>query len=112
MKKLSIGMRLTLWYFAIFLLAEFAFGAGMWLILRKNLFDIADEVCRARLLTCGDSWKRERMCLRRSCRQRSAKTTRSNGQQTICKSVMPAATQSMVPGFSKSIRSPRSHRIS
>ena len=44
MKKLSIGMRLTLWYFAIFLLAEFVFGAGMWLILRKNLLDIADEV--------------------------------------------------------------------
>jgi heavy metal sensor kinase len=43
-KKLSIGMRLTLWYFAIFLLAEFVFGAGMWLILRKNLLDIADEV--------------------------------------------------------------------
>jgi len=43
-KKLSIGTRLTLWYFAIFLLAEFVFGAGMWLILRKNLLDIADEV--------------------------------------------------------------------
>jgi len=32
----------TLWYLAIFLLAEFIFGAGMWLILRRNLFDIAD----------------------------------------------------------------------
>lgn len=42
MKKLSIGLRLTLWYLAIFLLAEFVFGAGMWLILRQNLFDIAD----------------------------------------------------------------------
>jgi len=41
-KKLSIGLRLTLWYLAIFLLAELAFGAGMWLILRKNLYDIAD----------------------------------------------------------------------
>jgi heavy metal sensor kinase len=41
-KRLSIGLRLTLWYLAIFLLAEFAFGAGMWLILRKNLYDIAD----------------------------------------------------------------------
>ena len=41
-KKLSIGLRLTLWYLAIFLLAEFVFGAGMWLILRKNLYDIAD----------------------------------------------------------------------
>jgi heavy metal sensor kinase len=42
MKKLSIGLRLTLWYLVIFLLAEFAFGAGMWIILRKNLYDIAD----------------------------------------------------------------------
>lgn len=42
MKRLSIGMRLTLWYLAIFLLAEFFFGTGMWFILRKNLYDIAD----------------------------------------------------------------------
>jgi heavy metal sensor kinase len=42
-KKLSIGLRLTLWYLAIFLLAELIFGAGMWLILRQNLFDIADR---------------------------------------------------------------------
>jgi heavy metal sensor kinase len=42
LSRLSIGMRLTLWYLAIFLLAEFVFGAGMWLILRKNLYDIAD----------------------------------------------------------------------
>jgi heavy metal sensor kinase len=44
MKKLSIGLRLTLWYLVIFLLAEVIFGAGMWFILRKNLFDIADAV--------------------------------------------------------------------
>jgi heavy metal sensor kinase len=42
LSRLSIGMRLTLSYLAIFLLAEFVFGAGMWLILRKNLNDIAD----------------------------------------------------------------------
>jgi heavy metal sensor kinase len=41
-KRVSIGMRLTLWYLAVFLLAEFILGAGMWLILRKNLNDIAD----------------------------------------------------------------------
>jgi heavy metal sensor kinase len=41
-KKLSIGLRLTLWYLAIFFVAELIFGAGMWLILRQNLFDIAD----------------------------------------------------------------------
>src|SRR5580658_8257250 len=40
--RLSIGMRLALSYLAIFLLAELVFGAGMWLILRKNLYDIAD----------------------------------------------------------------------
>ena len=42
MRRLSIGLRLTLWYLAIFLLAEVIFGVGMWLILRQNLFDIAD----------------------------------------------------------------------
>jgi len=41
-KRLSIGMRLALGYLAIFLLAEFVFGAGMWFILRKDLYDIAD----------------------------------------------------------------------
>ena len=43
MKRLSIGLRLTLWYLAIFLLAELIFGAGMWFILRQNLYDIADQ---------------------------------------------------------------------
>ena len=42
MKKLSIGLRLTLWYLVIFFVAELIFGAGMWMILRQNLFDIAD----------------------------------------------------------------------
>jgi heavy metal sensor kinase len=43
MKKLSIGLRLTLWYLAIFALGEFVFGAGMWFILRGNLYDIVDD---------------------------------------------------------------------
>ena len=43
MKRLSIGVRLTLWYLAIFALGEIAFGAGMWFILRENLFDIVDD---------------------------------------------------------------------
>ena len=42
MKRLSIGMRLTLSYLAIFLLAEIIFGVGMWFILRGNLYDIAN----------------------------------------------------------------------
>lgn len=43
MKRLSIGVRLTLWYLAFFALAQLAFGAGMWLILRNNLYDLVDD---------------------------------------------------------------------
>jgi heavy metal sensor kinase len=43
MKKLSIGVRLTLWYLAIFAVAQFAFGAGMWVILRHHLYDLVDD---------------------------------------------------------------------
>ena len=43
MKRLSIGLRLTLWYLGIFALAELIFGVGMWFILRENLHDIADS---------------------------------------------------------------------
>ena len=43
MRRLSIGVRLTLWYLAIFALAQFVFGAGMWFILRHNLYDLVDD---------------------------------------------------------------------
>jgi heavy metal sensor kinase len=43
MTKLSIRMRLALWYLAIFALAQAAFGVGMWFILRTNLYDMADD---------------------------------------------------------------------
>jgi heavy metal sensor kinase len=43
MRRLSIGVRLTLWYVAIFALGELAFGASMWLILRHNLYDLVDD---------------------------------------------------------------------
>jgi len=45
-KRFSIGLRLALWYLVIFLLAELIFGVGMWFILRKNLYDIADRTLR------------------------------------------------------------------
>jgi heavy metal sensor kinase len=41
-RRLSIGLRLTLWYLGIFALAQLIFGVGMWFILRENLHDIAD----------------------------------------------------------------------
>lgn len=43
MRRLSIGLRLTLWYLAIFALGELVFGAGMWFILRENLYDMVDD---------------------------------------------------------------------
>jgi heavy metal sensor kinase len=43
MRRLSIGLRLTLWYLAFFALAQVAFGAGMWFILRHNLYDLVDD---------------------------------------------------------------------
>lgn len=43
MKRLSIGMRLTLWYFVIFALAQTVFGVGMWILLRHHLYDLVDD---------------------------------------------------------------------
>lgn len=43
MKKLSIGMRLTLWYVAIFVVAQLVFGAGMWFLLRHHLNDLVED---------------------------------------------------------------------
>jgi heavy metal sensor kinase len=45
-RRISIGMRLTLWYLAIFALAQALFGTGMWFILRENLHDIADSTLK------------------------------------------------------------------
>jgi heavy metal sensor kinase len=49
MRKLSIGLRLTLWYLAIFALAQFLFGAGMWIILRHQLYDLVDDGLEAQV---------------------------------------------------------------
>ena len=43
MSRVSIGLRLTLWYLGIFALAQLIFGVGMWFILRESLHDIADS---------------------------------------------------------------------
>ena len=43
MTRLSIGVRLMLWYVAIFALGELVFASGMWFILRHNLYDLVDD---------------------------------------------------------------------
>ena len=49
MRRLSVGVRLTLWYLAIFALAQLVFGAGMWFVLRRNLYDIVDDGLEAQV---------------------------------------------------------------
>jgi heavy metal sensor kinase len=49
MRRLSIGVRLALWYLLFFAVAQLAFGAGMWLILRHNLYDIVDDGLEERI---------------------------------------------------------------
>jgi heavy metal sensor kinase len=49
MRKLSIGLRLTLWYVAIFALAQLVFGAGMWFLLRYHLYDLADDALESQV---------------------------------------------------------------
>ena len=43
MKRLSIGLRLTLWYLIVFAAAQILFGFAMWFVLRHSLYKIADE---------------------------------------------------------------------
>jgi len=49
MKSLSIGVRLTLWYLAIFAAAQLCFGLGMWLVLRQELYRVADNALTAQV---------------------------------------------------------------
>jgi heavy metal sensor kinase len=49
MKRLSIGLRLTLWYLIIFAAAQLVFGAGMWFILRNRVYDLVDDNLEARV---------------------------------------------------------------
>jgi len=49
MRRLSIGSRLTLWYLAIFAAAQLCFGIGMWLVLRQDLYSIADAALTAQV---------------------------------------------------------------
>ena len=49
MKRVSIGLRLTIWYLAIFAVAQLVFGLTMWLLLRHNLYDILDDQLEAQI---------------------------------------------------------------
>jgi heavy metal sensor kinase len=46
MSRLSIGVRLTLWYVAIFAVAQVVFGTVMWISLRHHLYSIVDDSLR------------------------------------------------------------------
>jgi len=42
-KKLSTGVRLTLWYLMLFAAAQLIFGTGMWFFARRSLYRITDR---------------------------------------------------------------------
>jgi len=48
-RKLSIGFRLTICYLALFAAAQLFFGAGMWLLLRRSLYNITDDELRGQI---------------------------------------------------------------
>lgn len=49
MKRLSIGIRLTLWYLVIFAAAQLCFGVSMWLVLRHELYGKADAALTSQI---------------------------------------------------------------
>ena len=49
MKRLPIGIRLTLSYLLIFAVAQLLFGLEMWITLRHNLYDIADDTLEGQI---------------------------------------------------------------
>jgi heavy metal sensor kinase len=48
-KKLSIGVRLTLWYLLLFAAAQLVFGTGMWFFARRSLYRITDDALQAQI---------------------------------------------------------------
>ena len=49
MRKLSIGVRLTLWYLLLFAAAQLVFATGMWFFARRSLYRITDGALRAQI---------------------------------------------------------------
>ena len=49
MKKLSIGVRLTLWYLVLFAAAQLVFGTGMWFFARRSLYRITDDALQGQI---------------------------------------------------------------
>ncbi|HXR18097.1 MAG TPA: ATP-binding protein [Terriglobales bacterium] len=49
MKKLSVGVRLTLWYLLLFAAAQLVFGIGMWFLARRSLYQITDDALRGQI---------------------------------------------------------------
>ena len=49
MKKLSIGVRLTLWYLLLFTAAQLVFGTGMWFFARRSLYRITDDALQGQI---------------------------------------------------------------
>ena len=49
MKKLSIGVRLAVWYLVLFAAAQLVFGTGMWFLARRSLYRITDDALNGQI---------------------------------------------------------------
>ena len=49
MRKLSIGVRLTLWYLLLFAAAQLVFATGMWFFARRSLYRITDDTLQGQI---------------------------------------------------------------
>src|SRR5512140_152086 len=49
MRTRSIGFRLTAWYFAVLAVALIAFGAGVWLAMRRSLYGAVEDTLQDRV---------------------------------------------------------------
>lgn len=49
MRKVSIGVRLTLWYLLLFAAAQLVFGTAMWFFARRSLYRITDDALQGQI---------------------------------------------------------------
>jgi heavy metal sensor kinase len=48
-RKVSIGVRLTLWYLVLFAAAQLVFGTGMWFFARRSLYRMTDDALQGQI---------------------------------------------------------------
>ena len=97
MRRISIGLRLTICYLGIFALAQLIFGLGMWFILRESLHEISSVRPSRRPGSRCHSWRDyDRIARSPACARRSLENTVPKRLATTCRSSTRTVTGSTV----------------